>query len=93
MAGKDSANCDKISKKKETYKNLGPTDIFKHKECRDATFALFIIWMSINLSMHFIDKIIFHYDKLILNWIIINTLYAFNFSCSVFWHFDECYEP
>ena len=64
VAGKDSAKCDNISKKKDTYTNLGPTDIFKHKECRDATFALFIIWMSINLSMHFEEKILILYYEI-----------------------------
>ena len=29
---------------------LGALEIFKHSECRKATIAMFIIWMSVNLS-------------------------------------------
>ena len=34
----------------DIQEELGGIDIFKNSECRKATLAMFIIWMSVSLS-------------------------------------------
>ena len=46
--GKADKRTDK--NKVEFQEELGGIDIFKNSECRKATLAMFIIWMSVSLS-------------------------------------------
>ena len=48
----EQSKLEKVADKdNEDYQeDLGAIDIFKSTECRKATLAMFIIWMSVSLS-------------------------------------------